>query len=143
MEALSQLLTIARWEIKRFQGTMSRDLLPVAIVLLVLLVGVSGFTAQQGIHLQDGIYRIGVDSQIYLDIIGGDPRYVVYALPSDVVNIRSLGLDLSIRAGSILRANVDNGEAAQKSFERIIRHIRIMCIATRLIFFAASLSGLI
>ena len=118
MEALSQLLTIARWEIKRFQGTMSRDLLPVAIVLLVLLVGVSGFTAQQGIHLQDGIYRIGVDSQIYLDIIGGDPRYVVYALPSDVVNIRSLGLDLSIRAGSLLRANGDKGAAAQKSFER-------------------------
>ncbi len=118
MEALSQLLTIAIWEIRRFQGTMTRDLLPVAIVLLVLLVGVSGFTAQKGIHLQDGIYRVGVDSQMYLDIIGSDPRYVIYSLPSDVTNIRSLGLDLAIRAGSLLRANGEKGAAAQKSFER-------------------------
>lgn len=118
MEALSQLLTIAIWEIRRFQGTMTRDLLPVAIMLLILLVGVSGFTAQKGIHLQDGIYRVGVDSQIYLDVIGGDPRYVVYSLPSDVTNIRSLGLDLAIRAGSLLRANGEKGAAAQKSFER-------------------------
>ena len=118
MEALSQLLTIAIWEIRRFQGTMTRDLLPVAIVLLVLLVGVSGFTAQKGIHLQDGIYRVGVDSQMYLDIIGSDPRYVIYSLPSDVTNIRSLGLDLAIRAGSLLRSNGEKGAAAQKSFER-------------------------
>ncbi len=117
MEALSQLFTIALWEIKRFQGTMSRDLLPVAIVLLVLLGGVSSFTAQKGIHLQDGIYRIGVDSPVYLDIIGSDPRYLVYPLPSDVTNIRSLGLDLAIRAGLLLRANGEKGAAAQKSFE--------------------------
>ncbi|HOJ96841.1 MAG TPA: PrsW family intramembrane metalloprotease, partial [Methanospirillum sp.] len=118
MEALSQLLTIAIWEFRRFQGTMTRDLLPVAVVLLVLLVGISGFTAQKGIHLQDGIYRIGVDNQKYLDIIGSDPRYVVYSLPSDAQNIRSLGLDLAIRSGSLLRANGDKGAAAQKSFER-------------------------
>jgi len=118
MEALSQLLTIAIWEIKRLQGTMTRDLLPIAIALLILLVGVSGFTAQQGIHLQDGMYRIGVDSPLYLDIIGGDPRYVTYALPSDVTDIRALGLDLAIRTGSLLRTNGDKGSAAQKSFER-------------------------
>lgn len=118
MESLRQLLTIAVWEIKRFQGSMTRDLLPIAAILLVLLVLVSGFTAQQGIHLQDGIYRIGVDSQKYLDIIGGDMRYQVYALPPDTQNIRTLGLDLAIRTESLLRTNGDKGSAAQKSFER-------------------------
>ncbi|NLV27867.1 MAG: PrsW family intramembrane metalloprotease [Methanomicrobiales archaeon] len=118
MEAVHQLLTIAIWEIKRFSKTMTRDLLPVAIVLLVLLVAVSGFTAQKGIHLQDGMYRIGIDSPIYLDIIGSDPRYLAYSLPSDVQNIRALGLDLAIRTGSLLRTNSDKGAAAQKSFER-------------------------
>ena len=53
-----------------------------------------------------------------MDIIGGDPRYVVYSLPSDISDIRSLGLDLAIRAGSLLRTNGDKGAAAQKSFER-------------------------
>ncbi|WP_342764568.1 ABC transporter permease [Methanospirillum stamsii] len=97
---------------------MTRDLLPVAIVLLILLVAVSGFITEKGIHLQDGMYRIGVDSPVYLDIIGNDPRYLVYSLPSDIQNIRSMGLDLAIRDGSLLRTNGDKGAAAQKSFER-------------------------
>ena len=118
MGALSQLLTIATWEIRRFKGNMTRDLLPVAVVLLILLISVSGFIAQKGIHIQDGMYRIGIDSSDYMDIIGGDPRYVVYSLPSDISDIRSLGLDLAIRAGSLLRTNGDKGAAAQKSFER-------------------------
>lgn len=118
MGALSQLLTIATWEIRRFKGNMTRDLLPVAVVLLILLVSVSGFIAQKGIHIQDGMYRIGVDNPVYMDIIGGDPRYVVYSLPSDISFVRSLGLDLAIRDGSLLRTNGDKGAAAQKSFER-------------------------
>ncbi|MDD1724842.1 MAG: PrsW family intramembrane metalloprotease [Methanospirillum sp.] len=118
MESLHQLLTIAIWEIKRFQGSMTRDLLPIAAILFILLILVSGFTAQQGIHLQDGIYRIGVDSQKYFNIIGGDMRYQVYALPPDIQNIRTLGLDLAIRTESLLRTNDDKGSAAQKSFER-------------------------
>lgn len=118
MQALRQLLTIALWEMKRFSGTMTRDLLPMAVVLIVLLVAVSGFAAQQGIHLNDGIYRIGVDSQVYLDIIGSDPRYLIYALPGDAQGMRELGLDLAVSAGSLLRANGDKGSAAQKSFER-------------------------
>ena len=55
MGALSQLLTIATWEIRRFKGNMTRDLLPVAVVLLILLISVSGFIAQKGIHIHDGI----------------------------------------------------------------------------------------
>lgn len=118
MEAFSQLLTIVIWEIRRFKGNMTRDLLPVAIMLLILFTVVSGFTAQKGIHLQDGMYRIGIDNPVYLDIIKGDPRYTVYPLPSDISDTRSLGLDLAIRTGSLLRTNGDKGSAAQKSFER-------------------------
>ncbi len=40
---------------------MRRDLVPVAAGLFVLLLLVTGFAAQSGMHLSDGLYTIGVD----------------------------------------------------------------------------------
>ena len=118
MEAFRQLLILSAWEIRRFAGNMSKDLFLAAFVLIILLVGVTGFSAQNGIHLNDGIYRIGIDNKVYLDIIGNDPRFLVYSLPSEISDIRALGLDLTIKDGSLMRTNGDKGSAAQISFER-------------------------
>ncbi len=57
---------------------MSRDVLPLAIVLFVLLVLVTGFTAQTGLHLQDGMYRVGVDDPQVAQLIASDARFSVY-----------------------------------------------------------------
>jgi len=51
MGMLSDIRTIARWEIKKSFTMMSRDVLPVAVILFVLLVLVTGFAAQSGMHL--------------------------------------------------------------------------------------------
>lgn len=116
---MSQLLTISRWEVKRFFGSMSRDLLPLSIILFILLILVSGFAAQRGMHLQDGLYQIGTDSPVYFDVIGNDPRYTVYDTSSlSGVPPQNAGLDLKIQAGTIQRAPGDKGRAAQKSLER-------------------------
>ncbi|HWQ64473.1 MAG TPA: ABC transporter permease [Methanospirillum sp.] len=119
MQMLHQLFTISRWEVKRFFTAMSRDLLPISVILLILLVLVSGFAAQHGMHLQDGLYRIGIDSPTYLEIIGGDPRYTVYDT-SDLYGVtpQKAGTDLKIQTGTILRTPGEKGKAAQKSFER-------------------------
>ncbi len=119
MQMLHQLVTLSYWEVRRFFTTMSRDLLPISVILVILLVLVSGFAAQHGMHLQDGMYRIGIDSPTYLDIIGGDPRYTVhdtsgyYGVPP-----QNTGVDLKIQTGTILRSPGEKGRAAQKSFER-------------------------
>lgn len=119
MQTLNQLLTLSRWEIRRFFTTMSRDLLPLAVVLFILLLLVSGFAAQRGMHLQDGLYQIGVDSPVYFDVIGGDNRFNVYdssSIPG--VPPQSAGVDLKIQTGTILRSPGEKGRAAQKSLER-------------------------
>lgn len=118
-QILEQMATISRWEVKRFLGTMSRDLLPLSVVLLILLVLVSGFAAQHGMHLQDGLYQLGIDDPEYLEVVGGDPRYAVY----DTSNLPSVppgnaGLDLRVQSGYIQRAPGEKGRAAQKSLER-------------------------
>ncbi len=119
MQMLSQIYTISRWEVKRFFGTMSRDLLPLSVILFILLILVSSFAAQQGMHLQDNLYQIGVDSSSYFDVIAGDPRYAVYDSSSlSGIPPQNAGLDLKIQAGTIQRAPGDKGRAAQKSLER-------------------------
>lgn len=61
MGAFADISTIARWEVKRTLTQMSRDTIPLAIVLFILLVLVTGFAARSGMHLQDGMYEVGVD----------------------------------------------------------------------------------
>lgn len=119
MGMIGQLLTLSQWEIRRFFSSMSRDMLPLTVILLIILVLVSGFAAQQGMHLQDGLYRIGIDSPVYLDIVGSDPRYV----PSDTsayhgVPAQASGVDVKIDSGMIFRSSGEKGRAAQKSLER-------------------------
>ncbi|NLZ29635.1 MAG: hypothetical protein GX885_02625, partial [Methanomicrobiales archaeon] len=53
---LSSIRTIATWEMKRSMTTMGRHILPLAAGLLLLLVLVTAFAAQSGIHMQDGMY---------------------------------------------------------------------------------------
>ena len=116
---LHQVMILSYWEVKRFFSTMSRDLLPLSGLLLVLLVLVSGFAAQSGMHLQDGLYRIGVDNTSYLDILGSDPRYRVYDTGSiGDTTPQKAGVDLMIRTGTTFRASGEKGKAAQKSLEQ-------------------------
>ena len=62
MGALADIATIAKWEIKKTFTMMGRNVLPLAIVLFVLLILVTGFAAQSGMHLQDGMYEIAADN---------------------------------------------------------------------------------
>jgi ABC-type Na+ efflux pump permease subunit len=119
MKELYQLITLSRWEVQRFFGTMSRDLLPISVILLIIMILVSGFAAQRGMHLQDGMYQIGLDNPAYLDVVGADPRYLIRdtrllsgASPQEA------GVDVKIQSGTIFRAPGDKGRAAQKSLER-------------------------
>lgn len=119
MQVLHQLVTLSRWEVTRFFGTMSRDLAPLAVLLLILMVLASGLATQRGMHLQDGLYQIGLDSPVYLDIVGADPRYITYDISTrGRLSPQASGLDLTIGTGRIFRAPGEKGRAAQKSLER-------------------------
>ena len=78
MSAARNIATIARWEVKKSFSVMSRNVLPVAIVLFVLLILVTGFAAQSGLHIQDGMYRLGVDDPQVAALFASDARFTVY-----------------------------------------------------------------
>ncbi len=77
MDFPQQVVTIARWEIRRSTGLIRRDIVPLAVILFILLVAVTGVTTREGIHLQDGLYRVGTDDPVIGRVLTADSRFQV------------------------------------------------------------------
>ena len=118
MGTLADIATIAKWEVRRTLTQMSRDTLPLAVLLFVLLVIVMSFTAQSGMHLQDGMYSIGVDDPSLAKVLASDTRFTVYGLDDATLWDNRQSFDLIIYKGAALPANTDRGRAAQKTIQR-------------------------
>lgn len=103
---------------------MSRDLLPVAIILFVLLIGATGMTQQSGLHLQDEIYTAGSDSKIVSSILSGDSRFTVFSIPEGS-RPEEYGFDLFISGNNVYVADTDRGMAALKALEKDYANYRI------------------
>ena len=118
MSTLADIWTIARWEVKKSFTMMSRDVLPLAIVLFILLIAVTGFSAQSGLHLQDGMYRVGVDDPQIAQLLASDPRFTVYQLETpDLITNRN-AFDLIIVKRNVTTGTSGRAVAAQKTLAR-------------------------
>ncbi|MFA7562615.1 MAG: PrsW family intramembrane metalloprotease [Methanoculleus sp.] len=118
MHMLSSIRTIAVWEMKRSMTTMGRNVLPLAAGLLILLVLVTTFAAQSGVHMQDGIYHIGVDDLDTARIILPDTRFTVYIDSGSALWTNRFAYDVVILQGEVYAADTDKGRAALKTLER-------------------------
>ncbi|MDD1695346.1 MAG: ABC transporter permease [Methanoregula sp.] len=118
MGRLADIATIARWEVKKSFTMLGRDVLPLAVILFVLLVVVTGFAAQTGMHLQDGMYIVGVDDPQVAGLLASDNRFSVYAMDSSVLFKNQNAFDLIIINGTVYTSATDKGNAAQKTLER-------------------------
>jgi ABC-type Na+ efflux pump permease subunit len=118
MGAASDILTIAKWEIKKTFTVMGKNVLPLAIILFVLLILVTGFSAQSGMHLQDGMYRVGCDDTTIAQLIAGDPRFVVYRYDGAAPAWEGNTFDLIIIDGRVYSRGTDKSRSALKTLER-------------------------
>ncbi|MCK9632347.1 MAG: ABC transporter permease [Methanoregula sp.] len=118
MGALTDILTIAKWEVKKSFSMMSRDVLPLAVILFVLLVAVTGFSAQAGLHLQDGMYKVGVDDQQIGQLLASDPRFMVYEADEPDLIAHRGDFDLIVINGAVYTGVSSRAGAAQKTLER-------------------------
>ncbi len=75
MSLASSIRTIAVWEMNRSMTTMGEASSRLRRGLLVLLVLVTAFAAQSGVHMQDGMYRIGIDDPEIARIVAPDSRF--------------------------------------------------------------------
>jgi ABC-type Na+ efflux pump permease subunit len=118
MSALSDITTIARWEVKRSFSLMGKNVLPLAIVLFVLLIAVTGFATQNGMHLQDGMYEVGVDDPQLANLIASDARFSVYKISGQTPDWHENSFDLIITGGRVYYRGTEKSKAALKTVER-------------------------
>ena len=118
MSAARDIATIARWEVKKSFSVMSRNVLPVAIVLFVLLVIVTGFAAQSGLHIQDGMYRLGVDDPQVAALFASDARFTVYQASDAALAGNRGSYDLVIVKGVAYANPTEKGQSALTTLER-------------------------
>ena len=118
MSLASSIRTIAVWEMNRSMTTMGRNVLPLAAGLLILLGLVTVFAAQSGVHMQDGMYRIGIDDPDVARIVAPDSRFAVYLDNGAALRESRLAYDIVILNGEVYAADTDKGRAALKTLER-------------------------
>ncbi len=118
MSAGRDVATIARWELKKTFSVMSRNVLPVAVVLFVLLVLVTGFAAERGLHIQDGVYRIGIDDPKVAALFASDARFTVFQADDVTLNENRGEYDLVIVKGVEYANPTQKGLSAQNALER-------------------------
>lgn len=119
---LSHTATIARWEVKRTFGVMGRNVLPIALLLLVLLVVATGFAAERGLHLQDGIYRLGTDNPRIPEVIGGDNRFSVSLGERGALIQGRSEYDILIFGHDVYVQDTERGRSALRTLERDYQH---------------------
>jgi ABC-type Na+ efflux pump permease subunit len=118
MRVFSSIWTIAVWEMKRSMTTMGRHVLPLAAGLLLLLVLVTAFAAQSGVHMQDGIYRIGIDDPDVARIVAPDNRFTIDIADAPVLLAGWSAYDIVILHGQVYAADTEKGRAALSALVR-------------------------
>jgi ABC-type Na+ efflux pump permease subunit len=118
MGSIAAILTISRWEVKKVLSVTTRAVLPISLLLMVALVLVSGFAAQSGVHLQDGIYRVGTDDPPLASLFSRDPRFSVYLVDRTTLEQQQYSFDLILFDGRVYAQRTDRAAAALKALER-------------------------
>ncbi|MDV2481356.1 PrsW family intramembrane metalloprotease [Methanoculleus sp. Wushi-C6] len=118
MSLASSIRTIAVWEMNRSMTTMGRSVLPLAAGLLALLVLVTAFAAQSGVHMQDGIYRIGIDDPEVARIVTPDSRFTVELADGHTLWNDRFAYDILVLSGEVYAADTDKGRAALTALRR-------------------------
>ncbi|WP_181686131.1 ABC transporter permease subunit [Halorhabdus salina] len=83
---LRKFLRIARWEVTKNAGGIDRRTAAITVGALVVLGVLAPLIASQGVALDSGIYRAGVDeSSPYHEVLTDDATFAVHPASSDAV----------------------------------------------------------
>ncbi|MFB6185105.1 MAG: PrsW family intramembrane metalloprotease [Haloarculaceae archaeon] len=121
---------IARWEVTKNAGGVDKRTVAVAVVALVGLVAVGPLAAGQGVALDRGLYRVGVQpSSPYYGPVAADPTFVVQDPNPAAVDAGRQ--ELLIRGGTVVEyAHTAKGRAALAELRSTVQRYNDRVMAT-------------
>jgi len=114
-----KLLRIAKWEVTKNAGGVDRRTLAVVAVSIALFGLLAPFVAG-GVGLDDGLYRVGVDTDSpYYEVVAADDTFVVR--PPDSEAFEDGSLELLVEGERIEHAPTAKGLAAREELRSSVR----------------------
>jgi ABC-type Na+ efflux pump permease subunit len=93
-------------------------MLPAAVVLGLLLTGVTFLSAGSGLHLEDGIFSAGTDNPELAALLASDPRFSVSLAGRDELLVNRASFDLIITDNVVAISGSERSRAAAVALER-------------------------
>ena len=116
------LLTISKWEFRRTGLGFSKKTLGFSIALIILILIVSLYTSQQGLHINDKIYKVAVTDPALAAIIGTDDKFDVYTANEREARylFENGGFDLLVIGTSLYHHNSESSISALDALDKAI-----------------------
>jgi ABC-type Na+ efflux pump permease subunit len=93
-------------------------MLPAAILLLIILAGVTFLTAESGLHLEDDIFSAGTDDPELAALLASDQRFSVSLAGKEDLLRNRPAFDLIITDQQVFISGSEKSRAAAVAFER-------------------------
>ncbi|WP_435318433.1 ABC transporter permease [Haloarchaeobius sp. TZWSO28] len=121
--SLRKTLRIARWEVARSAGTLDRQTVALALVLVAVGAIVGPTVVAQGPGLDDGIYRVGVEEDSpYHDVVTNTSQFVARPDDASAAALKSGEIDILIpERGEPIPRPTRKGQAAYAEFRTAVQ----------------------
>ena len=116
---LGKLLRIARWEVTKNAGGVDRQAVAIAALALAGLAVMAPIAVSQGVAVDEGIYRVGVDEDSpYHQVVVDDPTFSVR--DPDPRALRDGEVDLLVRGTQVTATDTEKGRAAAEELRSAV-----------------------
>ncbi|WP_435363954.1 ABC transporter permease [Haloarchaeobius sp. DYHT-AS-18] len=121
--SLRKTLRIARWEVARSAGSLDRQTVALALVLVAVGAIVGPTVVAQGPGLDDGIYRVGVEEDSpYHDVVTNTSQFVARPDDASAAALKSGEIDILIpERGEPIPRPTRKGQAAYAEFRTAVQ----------------------
>jgi ABC-type Na+ efflux pump permease subunit len=114
------VLRIAKWEVTKNAGGVDKRTIAIAAVALLAAGAIAPYAASQGVALDAGLYRVGVEEDNpYYPVIADDPTFVV-ARPSEQA-FEDGRIDVYVSGTNIVAADSQKGRAALEELRSTVQ----------------------
>ncbi|WP_267639622.1 ABC transporter permease [Haloarchaeobius amylolyticus] len=121
--SLRKTLRIARWEVARSAGTLDRQTVALALVLVAVGAVVGPTVVADGPGLDEGIYRVGVETDSpYHDVVTNTSQFVARPDHASASSLKAGEIDILIpERGEPIPRSTRKGQAAYAEFRTAVQ----------------------
>ncbi len=117
------LLTISKWELRRTRLSFGKKTFILSAMLIILIGAVSFLVSQDGLHLNDNIYKVVITDPNLAPVLKTDGRFEVYIArePEAKELFQNWGYDILIEGTKIYHHSSGRSISALDALDRTIQ----------------------